>query len=57
MGLRSHLHGHEDWQASVRIAKKDEDEFFARYLEGRKDENGYGPIETLHRVSRNVLCN
>ena len=34
-----------------RIAKKDEDEFFARYLEGRKDENGYGPIETLHRVS------
>ncbi|KAL8694077.1 MAG: hypothetical protein Q9218_001192 [Villophora microphyllina] len=34
-----------------RIAKKDEDEFYARYLEGRKDENGYGPIETLHRVS------
>ncbi|KAL8696370.1 MAG: hypothetical protein Q9224_002829 [Gallowayella concinna] len=39
-----------------RIAKKDEDEFFARYLEGRKDENGYGPIETLHRAKcRNVI--
>ncbi|KAL9587751.1 MAG: hypothetical protein Q9212_000043 [Teloschistes hypoglaucus] len=38
-----------------RIAKKDEDEFFARYLEGRKDENGYGPIETLHRVSHRGL--
>ncbi|KAL8643267.1 MAG: hypothetical protein Q9228_000162 [Teloschistes exilis] len=39
-----------------RIAKKDEDEFFARYLEGRKDENGYGPIETLHRARcRNVI--
>ncbi|KAL8734919.1 MAG: hypothetical protein Q9166_001271 [cf. Caloplaca sp. 2 TL-2023] len=36
-----------------RIAKKDEDEFFARYLEGRKDENGYGPIETLHRKNVN----
>ena len=34
-----------------RVAKKDEDEFFARYLEGRRDEDGYGPIETLHRVS------
>ncbi|KAI4131160.1 MAG: hypothetical protein LQ338_001365 [Usnochroma carphineum] len=39
-----------------RIAKKDEDEFYARYLEGRKDENGYGPIETLHRARcRNVI--
>ncbi|KAL8772597.1 MAG: hypothetical protein Q9209_002258 [Squamulea sp. 1 TL-2023] len=39
-----------------RIAKKDEDEFFARFLEGRKDENGYGPIETLHRSRcRNVI--
>ncbi|KAL8846440.1 MAG: hypothetical protein Q9221_008465 [Calogaya cf. arnoldii] len=38
-----------------RIAKKDEDEFFARYLEGRKDENGYGPIESLHRVSCNAV--
>ncbi|KAL8838080.1 MAG: hypothetical protein Q9205_000364 [Flavoplaca limonia] len=39
-----------------RIAKKDEDEFFARYLEGRKDEGGYGPIESLHRARcRNVI--
>lgn len=34
-----------------RLAKKDEDEFYERYLEGRRDEDGYGPIETLHRVS------
>ena len=34
-----------------RVAKKDEDEFFERYLEGRKGDDGYGPIETLHRVS------
>lgn len=33
-----------------RVAKKDEDEFFQKYLEGRKDEEGYGPIETLKRV-------
>lgn len=33
-----------------RLAKKDEDEFFERYLEGRRDEAGYGPIEALHRV-------
>lgn len=33
-----------------RVAKKDEDEFFERYLEGRRDEDGYQPIETLHRV-------
>lgn len=33
-----------------RVAKKDEDEFFERYLEGRRDEDGYGPIEALHRV-------
>ena len=33
-----------------RVAKKDEDEFYARYLEGRRDEDGYGPIETMHRV-------
>ncbi|KAL8969373.1 MAG: hypothetical protein Q9183_002021 [Haloplaca sp. 2 TL-2023] len=39
-----------------RIARKDEDEFYARYLEGRKDENGYQPIETLHRARcRNVI--
>lgn len=34
-----------------RVAKKDEDEFYARYLKGRRDEEGYGPIESLHRVS------
>lgn len=34
-----------------RVAKRDEDEFYERYLEGRRDENGYAPIETLHRVS------
>ena len=37
-----------------RVAKKDEDEFFERYLEGRRDEDGYGPIETLHRVSQPI---
>ncbi|KAI9799702.1 MAG: hypothetical protein M1825_004437 [Sarcosagium campestre] len=34
-----------------RVAKKDEDEFFERYLEGRREEGGYQPIESLHRVS------
>ena len=34
-----------------RLAKKDEDEFYQRYLEGRRDEDGYAPIESLHRVS------
>lgn len=34
-----------------RVAQKDEDEFFDRYLEGRRDEDGYAPIETMHRVS------
>ena len=34
-----------------RVAKMDEDEFFERYIEGRRDVDGYGPIETLHRVS------
>ena len=38
-----------------RLARKDEDEFYARYLEGRRDEDGYGPIETLHRVSFSTL--
>ena len=33
-----------------RVARKDEDEFYARYLEGRRDEDGYAPIESLHRV-------
>ncbi|KAJ9152012.1 Serine/threonine-protein kinase hal4 [Pleurostoma richardsiae] len=39
-----------------RVAKKDEDEFYNRYLEGRRDEEGYGPIESLHRARcRNVI--
>ncbi|RPB15997.1 Pkinase-domain-containing protein [Morchella conica CCBAS932] len=39
-----------------RVAKKDEDEFFEKYLEGRKDEGGYAPIENLHRARcRNVI--
>ncbi|KAL8843125.1 MAG: hypothetical protein Q9170_000255 [Blastenia crenularia] len=39
-----------------RIAQESEDEFYERYLIGRKDENGYGPIETLHRARcRNVI--
>lgn len=33
-----------------RVARKDEDEFYRRYLEGRKHEDGYAPVETLHRV-------
>jgi protein-serine/threonine kinase len=35
-----------------RVAKKDEDEFYEAYIRGRKSEEGYTPIETLHRVSR-----
>ena len=35
-----------------RVAKRDEDEFFDRYIEGRRGDDGYGPIETLHRVNR-----
>lgn len=34
-----------------RVAKRDEDEFYEKYLEGRRDEDGYQPIESLHRVS------
>ncbi|PHH53534.1 Serine/threonine-protein kinase hal4 [Ceratocystis fimbriata CBS 114723] len=38
------------------IAKKDEDEFYARYLEGRREEAGYAPIESLNRARcRNVV--
>lgn len=40
-----------------RVAKKDDDEFYARYLEGRRDEEGYGPIESLHRVSTTSASN
>lgn len=39
-----------------RVAKKDEDEFFEKYLEGRKDEGGYAPIENLHRVGISEHC-
>lgn len=39
-----------------RVARKDEDEFYQRYLEGRKHEDGYAPIETLHRVRNNSLA-
>ncbi|KIM94959.1 hypothetical protein OIDMADRAFT_134699 [Oidiodendron maius Zn] len=39
-----------------RVAKKEEDEFYERYLEGRRDEEGYAPIESLHRARcRNVI--
>lgn len=39
-----------------RVAKRGEDEFFEKYLEGRKDEQGYQPIESLHRARcRNVI--
>ncbi|KAK2765940.1 serine/threonine-protein kinase HAL4/sat4 [Arachnomyces sp. PD_36] len=39
-----------------RVARTDEDEFYERYLEGRRDEDGYAPIETLHRARcRNVI--
>ncbi|OAX77414.1 HAL protein kinase [Emergomyces africanus] len=39
-----------------RVAQRDEDEFYDRYLEGRRDEDGYAPIETLHRARcRNVI--
>ncbi|RMJ23476.1 serine threonine protein kinase [Aspergillus sp. HF37] len=39
-----------------RLARRDEDEFYERYLEGRKHEDGYAPIETLHRARcRNVI--
>jgi protein-serine/threonine kinase len=33
-----------------RMAKRDEDEFYERYLEGRREEAGYEPIESLARV-------
>lgn len=39
-----------------RVAKKEDDEFYERYLSGRRDEEGYGPIESLHRARcRNVI--
>lgn len=39
-----------------RVAKRDEDEFYDNYIRGRKSEEGYAPIETLHRARcRNVI--
>ncbi|KAG8623292.1 hypothetical protein KVT40_008268 [Elsinoe batatas] len=39
-----------------RVAKKDEDEYYAAYVQGRKSEEGYAPIESLHRARcRNVI--
>jgi protein-serine/threonine kinase len=38
-----------------RVAKKDEDEFYDNYIRGRKSEEGYAPIETLHRVTLDPL--
>ena len=38
-----------------RVAKKDEDEFYENYIRGRKSEEGYAPIETLHRVSHCIF--
>ncbi|KAF2866470.1 kinase domain-containing protein [Massariosphaeria phaeospora] len=39
-----------------RVAQKTEDEFFDRYLEDRKEEAGYRPIEVLRRRQcRNVI--
>lgn len=39
-----------------RVAQKGEDEFFDRYLEDRKEEEGYRPIEVLRRRQcRNVI--
>jgi len=35
-----------------RVAQKDEDEFYTRYLDDRKEESGFRPIEILRRVSR-----
>ena len=34
-----------------RTARKGEDEFYTRYLEDRKEESGFRPIEILRRVS------
>ncbi|KAI9672126.1 MAG: serine/threonine-protein kinase HAL4/sat4 [Alyxoria varia] len=39
-----------------RVARRDEDEFYEKYLVGRKGNSGYAPIETLHRARcRNVI--
>lgn len=38
-----------------RVAQKGEDEFFTKYLEDRKEESGYRPIEVLRRVSSRTI--
>ncbi|KAF1813288.1 Pkinase-domain-containing protein [Eremomyces bilateralis CBS 781.70] len=39
-----------------RVAQKGEDEFFTRYLEDRREESGFRPIEVLRRAKcRNVI--
>lgn len=38
-----------------RVANKDEDEFYDNYVQGRKSDAGYGPIESLHRVSSALI--
>ncbi|KAK9237288.1 kinase domain-containing protein [Lipomyces kononenkoae] len=39
-----------------KMAKKEEDDFYLKYLEGRKDEAGYEPVEQLERARcRNVI--
>ena len=40
-----------------RVAKSDEDEFYEKYLEGRRGDDGYQPIETLSRVGPSFQCN
>jgi len=40
-----------------RVAQKGNDEFYTRYLDDRKEESGFRPIEILRRVSRSsCLC-
>jgi protein-serine/threonine kinase len=34
-----------------RVAKKGEDEFYTRYLEDRREDSGFRPIEVLRRVN------
>lgn len=38
-----------------RVAKRAEDEYYENYVTGRKSDEGYAPIESLHRVSLDIL--
>lgn len=40
-----------------RVAQKEEDEFFTRYLQDRREETGFRPIEILRRVSALHIVN